>query len=76
MAIQNAVVSWVLRSPTHGMLSTALAAVRYQGRRTGHTITTPAQYTRRGEDLVILVGRPDTKTWWRNRGVMVRCRPR
>jgi len=27
---------------------------------------TPTQYVRRGDEVVIFVGRPDTKTWWRN----------
>jgi hypothetical protein len=66
VTIQNTVVGWLLRSPVHGLLSGALVLVRYQGRRSGRTVATPTQYARSGDDLVILVGRPDTKTWWRN----------
>lgn len=40
--------------------------IRYTGRRSGRTLTTPTQYVRDGDDVVILVGRPETKTWWRN----------
>jgi hypothetical protein len=40
--------------------------VRYDGRRSGRTITTPTQYARLREDVVILVGHPERKTWWRN----------
>ena len=66
MSIANAVVSRILRSPLHGMMSSSTDLVRYTGRRSGRTFTTPTQYARDGDDVVILVGRPDTKRWWRN----------
>lgn len=66
MAIQNPIVVAVLRSPLHRLLSRSVAVVRYRGRRSGREITTPTQYVRQGDDVIILVGRPDTKTWWRN----------
>lgn len=66
MSIGNAVVSRILRSPLHGIMSSSTDLVRYTGRRSGRTITTPTQYARDGDDVVILVGRPDTKRWWRN----------
>lgn len=66
MAIGNKLVAAVLRSPAHGLLSGSVALVRYTGRRTGRTIVTPVQYVTLGDDVVILSGRPDTKTWWRN----------
>lgn len=59
-------VSGVLQSPVHRLLSGSIVLVRYTGRRTGRTITTPTQYARSGDDVVILVGRPESKTWWRN----------
>jgi hypothetical protein len=40
--------------------------VRYTSRRSDRTITTPTQFARCGDFVVILVGRPETKTWWRN----------
>ena len=40
--------------------------IRYQGQRSGREISTPAQYARLGEDVIFLVGRPESKTWWRN----------
>ena len=66
MALINRFVSTVLRSPVHRLLSGSVDLVRYTGRRSGSEITTPTQYARRGDDVIILAGRPDTKTWWRN----------
>lgn len=40
--------------------------IRYTGRRSGRTITTPVQYVHTGDDVLVLVGRSETKTWWRN----------
>ena len=68
MGFANAMVAGMLQSPAHGLLSGSTALVRYTGRRSGRQVTTPVQYAAIGDggDLVILVGRPDTKTWWRN----------
>lgn len=66
MSVTNRVVSSILRSPAHRLLSGSTDLIRYTGRRTGRTITTPTQYARHGDHLVVLVGRPSTKTWWRN----------
>ncbi len=62
----NRLLSLLLRSPFHRLFSKSMDLVRFTGRRTGRMITTPTQYADRGEDLVILVGRPDRKAWWRN----------
>jgi hypothetical protein len=62
----NAAVSALLRSPAHRVLSGSTDLVRFVGRRSGRTITTPTQYASMGEDLVMLAARPDTKQWWRN----------
>ncbi len=62
----NAVVAALLRSPLHRILSGSTAVVRYTGPRSGRQIETPVQYARHGDGLVILVGRHDTKRWWRS----------
>ena len=62
----NAVVSGLLRSPLHRMLSGSTDLIRYTGRRSGREFITPTQYARHGDELIILVGRPEGKTWWRN----------
>ena len=66
MGLANGFVGALLRSPLHRLLSASTDLIRYEGRRSGRQITTPTQYAQRGQDVVILVGRPETKTWWRN----------
>jgi len=66
VAIQNPVVVALLRSPLHRVMSRSVDVIRYRGRRSGREFMTPTQYVRDGDDVVILVGRPDSKTWWRN----------
>jgi F420H(2)-dependent quinone reductase len=61
----NACVSTLLRSPFHRLLSGSTDLIRYRGRRTGREITMPTQYAECGSDVVILAGRPETKTWWK-----------
>jgi len=56
----------VLDSPAHGLLSGTTDVVRYQGRRSGKAFSTPTQYARSGDDVVILVGHPESKSWWKN----------
>ena len=64
--LANTLVSYLLRSPLHRMLSGSTCLIRYNGSRTGRQITTPTQYAQHGDQLIILVGRHDDKTWWRN----------
>lgn len=66
VSIQNSVVEAVLRSPLHRLLSGSVDLVRYEGRRSGRTFVTPTQYARMGNDVVIMVGHPERKSWWRN----------
>jgi len=66
MSFANACVSTLLRSPFHRLLSGSTDLIRYWGRRTGREITMPTQYAECGSDIVILAGRPGTKTWWQN----------
>jgi hypothetical protein len=66
MTLQNRFVAWLLQSPLHGVFSGGVDLVRYRGRRSGRTFTTPTQYARLGEDIVIMIGHPARKTWWRN----------
>jgi hypothetical protein len=62
----NPVVRAVLRSPAHRLLSGRVLLLTYTGRRTGEQHTIPVQYARDGEALVVTVGWPERKVWWRN----------
>jgi hypothetical protein len=66
VTLQDTVVAALLRSPLHRVLSGSTGLVRYTGRRTGRVVQTPTQYARQGREVVILVGHPERKAWWRN----------
>jgi deazaflavin-dependent oxidoreductase (nitroreductase family) len=60
----NDFMSWVLRSPFHGMLSNGMMLITVTGRKTGKTYTTPVGFYEEGGFLWILTSRD--RTWWRN----------
>ena len=62
----NPVVRAVLRSPAHRLLSGRLLLLSYTGRRTGERHTIPVQYVREGDALLVTVGWPERKVWWRS----------
>jgi hypothetical protein len=66
MSFANHTVGAVLLSPFHRLLSGSTDLIRYVGARSGRTFTTPTQYASDGADLLILVGKPKTKTWWKS----------
>lgn len=66
MAGANAVVEAVLKSPLHRVMSGKLLLIRYRGQRSGTEYTLPVQYADTHHGVVVMVGKPDTKTWWRN----------
>ena len=66
MASANAVVEAILTSPLHRLLSGKLLLIRYLGNRSSTEFTLPVQFADTHNGLVVVVGEPDTKTWWRN----------
>ena len=62
----NPVVRAVLRSPAHRLLSGSLLLLEVTGRRSGRRYALPVAYAVDGAELVVVVGQPATKTWWRN----------
>lgn len=64
--LANPVVRLVARSPAHRLLGRSLVVLRYTGRRTGRPHELPVMSAEAGEDLVVVSGQHDTKTWWRN----------
>lgn len=66
MTAANSIVVAILTSPVHRLLSGKLDVIRYRGHRTGEQHVTPTRYVQQGDDLLIFVGRAETKAWWRN----------
>jgi deazaflavin-dependent oxidoreductase (nitroreductase family) len=60
----NRFMSWILRSPFHGVLSKGMMLITVTGRKSGKKYTTPVGFYRNGECLWILTSRD--RTWWRN----------
>jgi deazaflavin-dependent oxidoreductase (nitroreductase family) len=60
----NTFMSWVLRSPFHGMLSNSMMLITVTGRKTGKTYTTPVEYYQAGGYLWVMTSRD--RSWWRN----------
>lgn len=58
----NPLVSLVLRSPLHGLVSDSVLLLTFEGRRTGSEYTTPVGYRQEGETLYVTTHSP----WWRN----------
>src|SRR5512138_3050089 len=57
------VMSWLLRSPFHIFMG-GMLLITVTGRKSGRAITTPVNYVRDGDTLLI-TSKTD-RTWWRN----------
>ena len=63
----NAGVVGLLEAPLVGsLMGKGFTVITYVGRRSGKTFSTPVNYRRRGDELLIGVAMPDKKSWWRN----------
>lgn len=63
----NAIAVALLDVPVvGGLVRRGIVEIRYVGRRSGTTFETPVGYRRSGDEIVIPVGLPDKKNWWRN----------
>lgn len=60
----NDFMSWVLRSPFHGMLSDGMMLITVTGCKTGRKYTTPVGYYCENGNLWVLTSRD--RTWWKN----------
>src|SRR3990172_1999026 len=60
----NPIMSWVLKSPLHGMISKGVMLVTVTGRKSGKTISTPTNYLRDRNTLWVISWRD--RKWWRN----------
>ncbi len=62
----NPAVRAVLSSPLHPLLSRGLALITVTGRRSGRRYTFPVGYRQTGDRVIVNVGWPERKQWWRN----------
>jgi len=63
----NRLVTLILRSPAHRLMSGAVLLLTFRGRRSGRWFTTPVQYARADEcTLIVVPGRAELKRWWHN----------
>jgi hypothetical protein len=63
----NTVAAKLIDVPLLGkVVGQNLVMISYAGRRSGKTFTTPVNYRRIGDEVVIHVGLPSAKNWWRN----------
>lgn len=60
----NGFMSWVLRSPFHGILSNGMMLITVTGRKTGKQYTTPVGFYEEDRYLWVLTSR--NRTWWKN----------
>jgi hypothetical protein len=60
----NPLMSVLLRSWLHGVMSSSVLVLSFDGRRTGRRISLPLRYARSGADFVCFT--TDDATWWRN----------
>jgi hypothetical protein len=60
----NDFMTWVLRSPFHGILSKGMMLITVSGHKTGKKYTFPVGYYQEGEYLWVITSRD--RSWWRN----------
>src|SRR5207253_3642292 len=58
----NPVARFLLATPLHSLMSDRLMLLRFTGRKTGRSYTTPVSYVRVGDSLLV----PGGGAWWRN----------
>ncbi|WP_407671554.1 nitroreductase/quinone reductase family protein [Nocardia aurantiaca] len=67
VSVANAGVVALTKLPVIGpIMGRGFVVIAYTGRRSGKTFSTPVNYWRSGDELVIGVAMPDKKNWWRN----------
>jgi hypothetical protein len=64
--ISNPLVTAVLRSRCHKLLSGSAAVLTVTGRRSGRSYHMPVQYAAEGQTVYVVPGGWEHKTWWRN----------
>lgn len=62
----NPMVTTILRSRLHMLLSGALCVVSWSGRKSGRRFSIPTGYQRDGDEVIVMLTKPGEKTWWKN----------
>jgi len=63
----NAFTLWVLHTPmVQRLADRQVCELRFRARHGGHEVVLPVMYAQQDDTLVILVGGPGRKRWWRN----------
>jgi F420H(2)-dependent quinone reductase len=63
----NAVTLWILHTPVLERLAERqVCELRFRARRSGREIVLPVMYAQHDDMIVVLVGGPERKRWWRN----------
>ena len=62
--LYNPIVSWLLRSSLHGLMSGSTMLITFSGHKSGKTYTTPVNYV--WDERTLVVVSPTTRLWWRN----------
>lgn len=57
-------VSWLLHSPLHRLVSKEVMFISLKGRKSGKTVATPTNYLRDGNTLWVVSWRD--RNWWKN----------
>ncbi|MBZ0299909.1 MAG: nitroreductase/quinone reductase family protein [Anaerolineae bacterium] len=77
-SLGNLFMPWLLRSPLHFFASGSILLITFAGRKSAKVYTTPVQYARIEDHLIVFTRRK--RIWWKNlRGgapVIVRVRGR
>ena len=62
--LYNPIMIALLRSPLHGFVSSSIMLITFTGRKSGRTYTTPVNYLRDGDTLLLSSSRE--RVWWKN----------
>ncbi len=62
--LYNPFVTWLLRSPMHGLIDKYTVLITFTGRKSGKTYTFPISYMRDGDTLMMISRREHN--WWKN----------
>ena len=61
--LYNPLVLLLLRSPLHAAMSNSTMLLTFSGRKSGRTYTTPVNYVREGDELLVVGSR--WHSWWK-----------